>query len=479
MPERGELARIFGTISGPTPPVPTAPDGSPAFQVYRLAPSQAPTLAPQHPANANLGHTLTFLGHDLRSSAVSGQTLDVTLYWRIERPVDRDDWTFFAHLVDARGFRWGGETFFHYPSSQWRPGEVILFYKQIPIDAGAPPGDYTLDLGVFSPSLDARLPALDKTGQLAGTTLHAGPIHVERADSPPQTLPAMQQTIDAQFGEALTLLGSDRDRSDLRPGETLALTLHWRAEARIERGTSIHLWLEGEGGRVPLWQGDPVQGAYAFDVWQPPEYTRDRYALRLPLDLAAGDYALHLAVLGPDGDPLTARGPTVGRHGFDRSSLDLGTLHVHASDRLWEPPPFEHEVGARLGDAVELVGYTLERPTGLVRPGDTLRLTLIWRCLRPFEAPYTVFTHLLDPGRQVRGQKDNAPMQGRYPTTLWAPQEVVVDRYEITVEGNAQPGTYVLEVGMYDPATMRRLPVRSPTGEDTDRVLLAQIKVGN
>ena len=138
----------------------------------------------------------------------------------------------------------------------------------------------------------------------------------------------------------------------------------------------------------------------------------------------------------------------------------------------------DHLVGARLGDAVELVGYTLEQPAAVVQPGDTLRLTLVWRCLREIETSYTVFTHLLDEGGQIRGQQDNPPRQGRYPTTLWAPQEVIVDPYEIAVAANAPPGTYVLEVGMYDPATVTRLPVQSPTGADADRVLLGQTKVG-
>ena len=103
---------------------------------------------------------------------------------------------------------------------------------------------------------------------------------------------------------------------------------------------------------------------------------------------------------------------------------------------------------------------------------------MVWRCLREMGTPFTVFTHLLDEGQQVRGQQDNPPLEGRYPTTLWVPQEVIVDPYEITVGENALPGRYVLEVGMYDPATVTRLPVRSPAGEDTDRVLLGRIEVG-
>jgi hypothetical protein len=230
---------------------------------------------------------------------------------------------------------------------------------------------------------------------------------------------------------------------------------------------------------VPLWAGDPVHGLYPFARWQPGEFVRDRYALRLPLDLPPGDYDLRLALLDAEGTTqvvTTNQGAAVGSNDLSRS-LSLGTLHVHASDRLWEPPPFAHPVDARLGQQVELLGYDLSADEAA--PGDTLHLTLVWRCREPMDTAYTVFTHLLDAGEQVRGQKDNPPARGSYPTTLWAPGEVVVDSYDIPVAGDAAPGPYVIEVGMYDPATMQRLPVLDPTGALGDRVLLGRVQVSD
>ena len=158
-----------------------------------------------------------------------------------------------------------------------------------------------------------------------------------------------------------------------------------------------------------------------------------------------------------------------------RRFLSLGTLRVRAGDRLWEPPPFAHPVDARLGEQVELLGYDLSADE--VAPGGTLHLTLIWRCREPMNRAYTVFTHLLDAGEQVRGQKDNPPVQGSYPTTLWVSGEVIVDEYDIPVAADAAPGPHVIEVGMYDPSTMQRLPVLDPTGALGDRVLLGQVHV--
>ena len=59
---------------------------------------------------------------------------------------------------------------------------------------------------------------------------------------------------------------------------------------------------------------------------------------------------------------------------------------------------------------VELVGYDLDRDAAA--PGETLHVTLVWRCLGAMDDAYTVFTHLLDQNEQIRGQKDNPPAGG-------------------------------------------------------------------
>jgi hypothetical protein len=93
------------------------------------------------------------------------------------------------------------------------------------------------------------------------------------------------------------------------------------------------------------------------------------------------------------------------------------------------------------------------------------------------DTSYTVFTHLLDEGEGIQGQQDNPPLRGSYPTTVWVAGEVVVDEYDIQVDPDASPGVHVIEVGMYDPADLSRLPVRDPTGMAGDRILLGEVEV--
>ena len=93
------------------------------------------------------------------------------------------------------------------------------------------------------------------------------------------------------------------------------------------------------------------------------------------------------------------------------------------------------------------------------------------------DVAYTVFTHLLDQHEQVRGQKDNAPVNGTYPTTLWVPGEIVVDEYDIPVAADAAPGTYTIEVGLYDLKTMQRMAVFDPAGIVGDRILMGDVEI--
>jgi hypothetical protein len=72
--------------------------------------------------------------------------------------------------------------------------------------------------------------------------------------------------------------------------------------------------------------------------------------------------------------------------------------------------------------------------------------------------------HVADPATAVPVAQDDAmPVQWRYPTTRWAPGEVVVDTISISLQG-APAGTYDLALGAYDPADGERLPVVDADG---------------
>ncbi len=207
-----------------------------------------------------------------------------------------------------------------------------------------------------------------------------------------------------------------------------------------------------------------MHDTFPTSAWPPGTVLLDQYALTIPQGAPAGDHVVTLRV------HERASGEPVGQ------PVALTGLEVQAVDRRTIVPPIQHLRDANLGDLVEFLGYDLDRTT--VARGDTLHLTLYWRALSVTDTSYTVFTHLWDGANQIRGQQDNPPVNGTYPTTLWVPGEVIVDPYAIVVDGDALPGRPALEVGFYVVETGVRLPVLDTAGQVTgDRILVAEVDV--
>ena len=439
------------------------PDGSTAYLLYDLPAHTAPVFAPQRPAHANLGNQIELTGYDLPPVA-AGETLAATLYWRVLAPPQSPDLLTFAHLCDAWGLRWGSADPFDYPAEEWEAGQTIIQRLEIPTPDVMPPGDFELEAGIASRGQNVRLPLLDEQGRMAGTAVHLGPVAIGPPAAPPAALPDVPQPLEVDFA-GLELLGLQHDQTALRPGDTLYLGLYWQAERPLpDLETALDLQSVTGGDAIALWRGRPVHDTYPTTQWPLPTLLLDRYGLRIPTTAPSGAYTLTLTILERESGLAVA------------APLALTTVNIAQVDRSTIVPPIQHPLQANLGDRVELLGYDLDRTQAA--PGDALHLTLYWRALAEMETGYTVFVHLLDREEQIRGQRDNPPVGGAYPTTLWMSGEVVVDEYEITVDPAAPPGPHVIEVGMYDPADLHRLPVLDSGGAVVgDRIVLEEIQV--
>jgi hypothetical protein len=121
---------------------------------------------------------------------------------------------------------------------------------------------------------------------------------------------------------------------------------------------------------------------------------------------------------------------------------------------------------AQIGDAARLAGYAISRNS--LRRGETLEVSLYWQVLATTPVPYTVFVHLYQPDHGVIAQEDTYPGAGNYPTTVWAPGRAFVETYRLHLPPDAGPAESAsILVGLYDRASMQRLPV---TGKDAGSV---------
>jgi hypothetical protein len=111
-----------------------------------------------------------------------------------------------------------------------------------------------------------------------------------------------------------------------------------------------------------------------------------------------------------------------------------------------------HPLDFSYAGKIRLAGYKLH--ADLVRPAETLPLTLYWEILEPVETNYSVFVHLLGRQRQVIGQLDTYPGGGKWPTTLLKPGDILADYYEVPIRPQAEqkhaPTRLLVAAGIYD-----------------------------
>jgi hypothetical protein len=136
---------------------------------------------------------------------------------------------------------------------------------------------------------------------------------------------------------------------------------------------------------------------------------------------------------------------------------------------LFQLRPPEQPTHFRFGENIELGGYDLAPPQSVDK--EAIHLTLYWDSLGPSATSYVVFVHLLDSTGNLKGQIDSIPLQGKFPTQLWRTGDKIADRYTFNPTSTLAPGIYTLQVGLYNPETLERLPIDSVQTSEDDRAI--------
>ena len=105
-----------------------------------------------------------------------------------------------------------------------------------------------------------------------------------------------------------------------------------------------------------------------------------------------------------------------------------------------------------------LIGYDLNPQT--VTPGQAVSLSLYWQGEAGFERSWAIFAHIIDAEKKIWGQQDQLPVGGTVLTTSWIKDEYITDSRQILLAENIPPGTYFIEIGLYDPHTFERVPLK-------------------
>lgn len=260
-------------------------------------PARLPALpAGATPLDIRFGDDIHLLGYRLEADSVApGQSLPITLFWRTDRPLDRN------YQLSLNGFgyemapvakldTWPGGGLL--PTSFWQPGQLYPDTYQLSIDpAAASPSLLRLGLSfstdLLHPAENESLPSSSAGQPIANVFLDAGavaaPVEPPSAVAPPL----------ARLSPGIRL---DRYHLVRRP-DRLELELVWSAEQPIPTDYQVFVHLVDAAGQQ-LAQGDapPRRGFWPTPRWRPGETVASEHTILLPPNPPPGDYRLQVGM---------------------------------------------------------------------------------------------------------------------------------------------------------------------------------------
>ena len=220
---------------------------------------------------------LTLLGANLNTtSARPGERLYLTLFWQADA-VPLPDYDVTLSLGDTALYT-GAPVHGTYPTSGWAAGEIVADRYDPRLPRDTPPGDYPLRLEASGLSLDLGVVTVPATDRVF--------------DVPPISHP-----LTATLGGQVELLGYDLSAETIARGDTLTLTLYWRALVEMDESYTVftHL-LAPDGSITGQRDNSPVGGTYPTNLWLAGEVITDVYEIPVRADAAPGAHRLEVGM---------------------------------------------------------------------------------------------------------------------------------------------------------------------------------------
>ena len=181
------------------------------------------------------------------------------------------------------------------------------------------------------------------------------------------------------------------------------------------------------------------------------------HLVAIPPGIPPGDYQLWMRLV------RTEDGSTVPL-GNNQSALILSDVTVEASRCDIEPTnlPTDFQNIVRFGNDLGLYGYDIPRDT--YRTGHLISLDLFWCARNVPMVDYDVHLELHDKDGNVIGESDSPLGHTKYPSSRWAPGELLMSQAEIVVPGQAKEESHELRLSLTSTETDEAIPIHWPFG---------------
>lgn len=359
----------------------------------------------------------------------AGERWSIIMIWQAvgEAP---PDFKVFTHLTAADGHKYAQADRRGFAAAQWRAGGFYASQFDLDLADNLPEtGALHLRFGMYAGESQVEL--LDAAGNGTGST---GTIQI-RAGGLPM----------AVWRNGLELSGIEVS-SPMQPGPPISVRANWHATQALVEKLQLR-WRVFDDNDLQVYSTvTDVVPNVPQSGWPQGVFAAEKYDLRVPSDIAPGEHRFEVQLVNKKGDSFYEPFVTV--------------VNVSSRERTFSVPPLEHAVRATFGGEIEILGYELAQKEA------NLELTLFWRALGYLPRDYKYFVHLWQ-GETVVAQVDSMPVAWQYPTSWWAPGEVVSEQVLFDV-GDLGSENFGVTTGFYDPATGERLGVVLPDGAMAD-----------
>ncbi|MEI2612581.1 MAG: glycosyltransferase family 39 protein [Candidatus Promineifilaceae bacterium] len=265
----------------------------PAYQ----PPSHTPE--PAHPVNITFGNQMRLTGYDISATTFQpGDEVDIWLAWDVLAEMEQD-WSVFVHLSDpvlelpiAQRDMYFGQGL--RATRLLQPGQHLIEHYHVTIPQTAiAPAELQLVVGLYQFGTNNRL-RTDQGLELALLT----PLQLEAI---PGELP---NPVGVNFGDEVELVGFTMEPRRVRPGETVALTLYWRALRPQTQNYTFFAQVVGDwGGANERYAAADIPPEVATSAWSVGEVQTVTLPLTLRPDTPAEAYPIIIGLYtqGPDG----------------------------------------------------------------------------------------------------------------------------------------------------------------------------------
>jgi hypothetical protein len=292
-----------------------------------------------------------------------------------------------------------------------------------------------------------------------------------------RTLPTQVEGQSLIFGDQIELVAVDVPAGHrYGVGDPIEVILYWRALSEISEDYPLFVQLlSPDHGTMGNITSHPGWGRFPTTLWKEGEIYADRYQLRVdgvddprsPL-LATLSVGFFEPTTGTRLPARTADGQILERTGVATVEVLPPTM----------PDPSQLTASdANFGEIIRLSGFSF--PARVEKPEPDLVVTLLWEAIDAPHSNYKAFVHLVDAaGVQVSGY-DQAPAQGRFPTSRWQPGDRSLSDFPLSIPTELPAGFYEIWVGLYaDQEGYARLPVASSLHPIQDqRIFLGEIQI--